>query len=518
MAAGYRTLITGFGPFGTVVSNPAERIVEALRTEQIPGHDLTLLTLPTAFRRAPELIRQALLAGSSDGRPFDFVLMLGVSAGSPRWRVECFGRNRDDPSARDIDGNYGSKGSIDSTQPDLLAATLPVSSLVEALQSAGCPAVASDSAGSFLCNNLLFTVLAALRQIGGSTRAGFLHIPADEQTFRPGVATATALPFAQHLEAVRAVLARLAADADAGVPPLSGTEFPLQSYLETKRAAIEDALDRCLPPTDRTPKRLHESIRYSMLAPGKRLRPTLVIAAAEAVGGSAESVLPTACALECIHVFSLIHDDLPCMDNDDYRRGRLTNHKVFGEAMALLAGDALLALAYQLIAENAAQAPADRVLPTLRLVAEAAGARGMVGGQVVDMESQGQEVDAERLRFIHAHKTGALLSASVLAGATLAGATPEQITALQSYGGHIGLAFQIADDILDVAGDEARIGKPVGSDAERDKATYPRLYGLEESRRRAHAEVEAALAVLAGFDRRAEPLRSIARFIVERDL
>ena len=294
--------------------------------------------------------------------------------------------------------------------------------------------------------------------------------------------------------------------------------FDLKAYLEERRARIEAALHRSLPPTEARPQTLHASLRYSVLSPGKRLRPTLTLAAAEAVGGTDEDVMPTACALECIHVFSLIHDDLPCMDNDDYRRGRLTNHKVYGDAMALLAGDALLALAFQLIADNVATVPAERVLPTLRLIAEASGTWGMVGGQVVDMESQGQEVTPETLQYIHAHKTGALLTASVLAGALLAGATTAQVDALRAYGGHIGLAFQIADDILDVTGDEAIIGKPVGSDEERDKATYPKLYGLNESRRRAHAEVDAALHALANFDEKAEPLRAIARYIVERDL
>ncbi len=295
-------------------------------------------------------------------------------------------------------------------------------------------------------------------------------------------------------------------------------DFPLQDYLEAKRASIESALDRFLPPTTERPQMLHESLRYSVLAPGKRLRPTLVIAAAEAVGGTESAVMPTACALECIHVFSLIHDDLPCMDNDDYRRGRPTNHKVYGDALALLAGDALLALAFQLIAENVSLVPAERLLPTLRLVAEASGTWGMVGGQVVDMESQGQDITTDTLRYIHDHKTGALLTASVSAGATLAGATVTQSAALKAYGAHIGLAFQIADDILDVTGDEQKIGKPVGSDEERDKATYPKLFGLEESRRRAHAEVDGALNSLVGFTAQADPLRAIARYIVERDL
>ena len=247
----------------------------------------------------------------------------------------------------------------------------------------------------------------------------------------------------------------------------------LNLYLSRQRERIEAALDRLLPDADAFPQTLHQSIRYSALAPGKRLRPTLTLAAAEALGADSDAVMPTACALECIHVFSLIHDDLPCMDNDDYRRGRLTNHKVYGDAIALLAGDALLALAFQWIAENAETVPADRVLPTLKLIAEASGAGGMVGGQVADMESQGVEFSAETLRYIHANKTGALLTASALAGAILAGGTAEQIAALRAYGEHIGLAFQIADDILDITGDQDKLGKPIGSDEERDKATYP---------------------------------------------
>jgi len=292
----------------------------------------------------------------------------------------------------------------------------------------------------------------------------------------------------------------------------------LHAYLKERRALVDDALDRFLPPVTAAPGRLHEAIRYSVLAPGKRLRPILVLASAEAVGGQPETVLPTACALECIHVFSLIHDDLPCMDNDDYRRGRLTNHKVYGEAMAMLAGDALLALAFELIAENAASIAPDRVVAALRLISHASGTRGMVGGQVVDIESEGQEVTPETLEYIHAHKTGALLTASALVGALLCGADTAQQAALRRYGKSIGLAFQIADDILDIVGDQKKIGKPVGSDQKQDKATYPRLYGLDESRRRAHAEVALAVAALEGFGEPAEPLRAIARFIIERDL
>lgn len=299
---------------------------------------------------------------------------------------------------------------------------------------------------------------------------------------------------------------------------LSGIAMNLHQYLKERSEQVDAALDRYLPPLAAVPQRLHEAIRYSVLAPGKRLRPILVLASAEAVGGKPETVMPTACALECIHVFSLIHDDLPCMDDDDYRRGRLTNHKVFGEAMAMLAGDALQALAFELIADNAAAVAPDRVVAVIKRIANAAGTWGMVGGQVVDIESEGKEISAETLEYIHAHKTGALLTASVLAGAILCGADSAQQQALERYGRSIGLAFQIADDILDIVGDQEKIGKPVGSDEGKDKATYPKLYGLEESRRRAHAEVASAVASLEGFGEAAEPLRAIARYIVERDL
>ena len=293
--------------------------------------------------------------------------------------------------------------------------------------------------------------------------------------------------------------------------------FDLQSYLEYKRASINAALDAALPPAGEPPEKLHEAMRYSVMAPGKRLRPTLVIAAAEAVGGLAANVMPAACALECIHVFSLIHDDLPCMDNDDFRRGLPTSHKVYGEALALLAGDALLTLAFQLVAENAHSVGPERLLAVILLMAEATGTRGMVGGQVVDMESQGVSVSLGRLQYMHSRKTGALMTASVEAGALLAGASAGELSLLRAYGSHIGLAFQIADDILDITGNEALIGKHVGSDQERDKATYPRLLGLDASRQAARVEVDAALDCLRTFGACAEPLRAVARYIVERD-
>jgi geranylgeranyl diphosphate synthase, type II len=248
------------------------------------------------------------------------------------------------------------------------------------------------------------------------------------------------------------------------------------------------------------------------------LRPILVLASAESVGGSPRAVLQTACALECIHAFSLIHDDLPCMDNDDYRRGRLTNHKVYGEAIALLAGDALLALAFELIAGNASALAPDRALEAMWMIARASGKGGMVGGQVMDIDAEGRDISFDALRSIHALKTGALLTASSVVGAMLCGARRDELDALTEYGRRIGLAFQIADDILDVVGDEEKLGKPVGSDEKQDKATYPKFFGVEESLRRARSEAMAAVEAVAGFDDRAEPLRAIALYIVEREM
>lgn len=292
----------------------------------------------------------------------------------------------------------------------------------------------------------------------------------------------------------------------------------LHKYLLERKKMAEDALEELLPSVLDTPSRLHEAIRYSVLSPGKRLRPILVMAGAEAVGGSSAEVLPAACALECIHAFSLIHDDLPCMDDDDYRRGRLTNHKVYGEAMAMLAGDALIALAFELIALNINHFPANRVVEVSRLVAQASGNCGMVGGQVVDIESEGRDISADEIRYIHAHKTGALLTVSVLSGAVLCGADEFQIGRMRNYGASIGMAFQIADDILDIIGDQEKIGKPVGSDVKQNKATFPKIYGLEKSKKLAEEEMSKAISSLDIFGESADPLRQIARYIVERDL
>jgi geranylgeranyl diphosphate synthase, type II len=236
------------------------------------------------------------------------------------------------------------------------------------------------------------------------------------------------------------------------------------------------------------------------------------------VGGEMDQVLPVACALELIHTYSLIHDDLPAMDDDDYRRGRLTNHKVFGEGVAILAGDALLTEAFRLISERELMknAPPEVLIDVMREIAAAAGYFGMVGGQVVDLQSEGQTVDMDTLQYIHTHKTGAMVIVSVRAGALLSGAVEEDMEALTVYGRHIGLAFQIADDILNVEGDRTLMGKGTGSDIERGKITYPAVMGLDASRNKARELVAAALSAIRHFDDRALPLRMIASYITAR--
>lgn len=290
------------------------------------------------------------------------------------------------------------------------------------------------------------------------------------------------------------------------------------AYLEGRKSLVEAALTRFLPAEDVYPPVIFRAMRHSVLAGGKRLRPILCMAAAEAIGGDAETVLPAACALELIHTYSLIHDDLPAMDNDDFRRGRPTSHKVFGEDIAILAGDALLTEAFHLLSRPdwARSLPPERRLAAIHDIAGAAGFRGMVGGQVVDVQSEGKAVDRETLHYIHTRKTGAMIVVSIRAGAVLAGADPEAVRALTAYGERAGLAFQIADDILNVEGDAARMGKRTGSDAARGKITYPALMGLAASKRKTRQLVREAVAALADFDHRADPLRRIAAYIIQR--
>jgi geranylgeranyl diphosphate synthase, type II len=295
------------------------------------------------------------------------------------------------------------------------------------------------------------------------------------------------------------------------------TAFDLKSYLEERRVLVDEALDRVLPPETAPPPSLHRAMRYSVQAGGKRLRPILVIAGAEAVGGAPSLVMETACAMEMIHTYSLIHDDLPAMDNDDYRRGMLTNHKVFGEAIAILAGDALLTLAFKLIALNGARTGDATLLSALVTeVADAAGTDGMVGGQVVDIESEGKAVSADTLDYIHTHKTAALIRASLCAGALLARADAAQLAAMHACGEALGLAFQIVDDILDVEGSSEELGKTAGKDAQQQKATYPAFHGLEASRVKARMLIDQAKHAVAPLGDRAEPIRALADFICDR--
>jgi geranylgeranyl diphosphate synthase type II len=286
--------------------------------------------------------------------------------------------------------------------------------------------------------------------------------------------------------------------------------------LKLKAALVDEALEGFLPPAETYPPLIHEAIRYSVMSGGKRLRPALVMASAEAVGGDPALVLPAACSLELIHSYSLVHDDLPAMDDDDFRRGRPTCHKVFGEAAAILAGDALLTLAFGVLAECKG-VRADSIARVLAEVAFAAGSRGLIGGQVVDTLSSDEEIDGRTLEYIHRHKTGALYRASVRAGAILAGAADRQLTALTGYAEHLGLAFQIKDDILDIEGNEAVLGKPVGSDLKNKKATYPSLYGLAGSREKALREARGAVAALTGFGEEADFLRKLVQFVIDRD-
>ena len=293
------------------------------------------------------------------------------------------------------------------------------------------------------------------------------------------------------------------------------TTFDLASYLKEKQILVEQALDQSLP--IRRPAKIYEAMRYSLLAGGKRLRPILCISACELHGGNLAMCLPTACALEMLHTMSLIHDDLPPMDNDDYRRGQLTNHKVFGEDIAILAGDALLAYAFEYVATQTRQVEAAHLIQVLGRLGRTVGAEGLVGGQVLDLECEGKaDVSTETLTFIHAHKTGALLETSVVTGALLAGAPEEAIQRLTTYAQNIGLAFQIIDDILDITATQEELGKSIGKDVKAQKATYPSLWGIDESRRQAQQLIDEAIAVLETYGEAANPLRAIAQYIINR--
>lgn len=291
--------------------------------------------------------------------------------------------------------------------------------------------------------------------------------------------------------------------------------FDLASYLKDKKQLVDTALEASLPIT--RPEKIYEAMRYSLLAGGKRLRPILCLTTCELMGGTIEMALPTACALEMIHTMSLIHDDLPSMDNDDYRRGKLTNHKVYGEDIAILAGDALLSYAFEYVATQTRQVALPNLVDVLGRLGRTVGAAGLVGGQVLDLESEGKsDVTVETLKFIHIHKTGALLETSVVSGAMLAGASPEDIQRLSRYAQNIGLAFQIVDDILDITATQEELGKTAGKDERAQKATYPSLWGIEESQKQAQTLIDEAIAQLDSYGEKATPLAAIANFIITR--
>lgn len=293
----------------------------------------------------------------------------------------------------------------------------------------------------------------------------------------------------------------------------------LKTYLKEQCARIDAALDRFLPKESELPHSVHKAMRYSVFAGGKRVRPILMLAACQAVGGDTERAIPAACAMEMIHTYSLIHDDLPAMDDDDFRRGNPTNHKVFGEAIAILAGDALLTEAFKLTSDPRFASGCDAAarLAVIHEIATCAGSYGMVGGQVVDMESEGRPgIDLPTVQYIHTHKTGALIKASVVAGALLGSAGEEALRAITRYGEAAGLAFQIADDILDIEGTTEEIGKDAGSDEARGKATYPAVIGLAAAKEEAQSMMDEAMRALEIFGPEADPLRQIAGYIVNR--
>lgn len=292
----------------------------------------------------------------------------------------------------------------------------------------------------------------------------------------------------------------------------------IDRYLRNRKELIDAALMKIVPNERDYPPKLCKAMRYSILNGGKRIRPILAMAAFDAVGGKGDTILPFACALELIHTYSLIHDDLPAMDDDDFRRGKPTVHRVFGEAVAILAGDGLLTGAFQTMSHGALEHGIDleMSMEIIREISQTAGFSGLVGGQVMDIESEGRAADLPTVEYIHTHKTGALILASLRIGAKLGGASSDKLEAITRYGERIGLAFQIVDDILDVIGESSTLGKEVGSDEARKKATYPGVVGIEESKRLAENLVKEAIAHLTILEEKAEPLEEIARYLVRR--
>ena len=294
-------------------------------------------------------------------------------------------------------------------------------------------------------------------------------------------------------------------------------DFDLSAYMSTRKGWVEEALKGVFKDDSSVPRPLFEAMSYSLSAGGKRLRPILMMAAYEVSGKSGKEILPFACAMEMVHTYSLIHDDLPAMDDDDLRRGKPTCHKVFGDAIAVLAGDGLLTEAFHVLSEEDEEWPASVRLAVIHEFAEAAGVYGMVGGQAMDILSEHKEVDLETVRFIHTRKTGAIIRASVRVGALLAGADDVSLGALTRYGERIGMAFQIVDDVLDVEGDTELLGKATGADGKLEKATYPHVVGLSASKDQAKQLIDSAISSLEPFGNKAAPLRGIADLVLKRN-
>jgi Geranylgeranyl pyrophosphate synthase len=296
----------------------------------------------------------------------------------------------------------------------------------------------------------------------------------------------------------------------------SGKSFDLQGFLGASTEAVNKALDKFVPSEKTRPTTIHRAMRYSLFAGGKRLRPALCLAAAAACGGGADAAMPLACAVECIHTYSLVHDDLPAMDNDDYRRGKLTNHKVFGEGIAVLAGDALLTQAFEIAARSKGWPRYDHQKLILE-IANASGSLQLIAGQVADLEAEGKKIPESQLRYIHERKTSALLCCSARLGGMSANCTPAQLKALTNFGYHVGLAFQVIDDILDVTQTSEQLGKTAGKDTASQKATYPSIVGLEKSRRIAEQLTQKAFASLKIFKGKAAALEGLAEHLLRRD-
>ncbi len=292
----------------------------------------------------------------------------------------------------------------------------------------------------------------------------------------------------------------------------------IHAYLDQQRQRVDQFLEQSLPDTLRDPEKLYESMRYSLLGGGKRVRPILTIAAAQALGYNNDAMLPFAASLEFVHTYSLIHDDLPAMDDDDYRRGRLTNHKEFGDGMAILAGDALLTMAFELCSRDEGDhgLTVGQQLTIVRELAFGSGHQGMVGGQVMDIQAENQEVELSQLQKIHSYKTGQLIRTAVRIGGIIGGASSIQLQSLTGYAEDIGLAFQIADDVLNMVGTREELGKDAGTDEKRGKKTYPSFFGIDGARQLGNECVERAVNRLESFDHHADPLRHIATYIVER--